>query len=44
MSNLGVSFGTLGYVLHLSNSLNSKIANVDKKLHGHLEWHRARDR
>lgn len=34
--NLTITFGIGGYLIHLSD----KISRVDKKVHGHLEWHR----
>jgi len=37
--NLTVSFGIGGYLLHLNN----KVSKVDKKMYGHIEWHRGRD-
>ncbi len=37
--NLTLAFGLGGYIIHLGN----KIASVDRKLHGHIEWHRGRD-
>ena len=38
--NLTVTFGVGGYLI----SLNNKIASVDKKIHGHFEWHRGKKR
>ncbi len=37
--NLIVSFGIGGYLIHLNN----KISSVDKKMHGHFQWHKGRD-
>ena len=37
--NLTISFGIGGYLIHLNN----KVSKVDKKIHGHIEWHRGRD-
>ena len=34
--NLTITFSIGGYLLHLNN----KIAVVDKRIHGHFEWHR----
>lgn len=34
--NLTITFGIGGYLIHLHNI----ISRVDKKLHGHIEWHR----
>ncbi len=41
--NLTITFSLGGYLLNSNRSLNSKIANIDKKIHGHIEWHRGKD-
>ncbi len=38
--NITLTFGIGGYLFHLSG----KIATVDRKLHGHIEWHRGLDK
>jgi len=37
--NLTIVFGIGGYLIHLSN----KVSNVDKRIHGHFEWHKGKD-
>ncbi|MBS3151268.1 hypothetical protein J4443_02715 [Candidatus Woesearchaeota archaeon] len=37
--NLTITFSIGGYLL----SLNTKIAKIDKKIHGHVEWHKGKD-
>jgi len=39
ISNLGASFGVVGYLINLNN----KISDVDRKIDSHLGWHRGRD-
>ena len=39
MMNLTTTLGIAGYLIHLNN----KIAGGDKKLHGHIEWHKGRE-
>ena len=36
--NLTIAFGIGGYLLHLNN----KISNVERKIHGHIEWHKGK--
>ena len=36
--NLTITFGIGGYLIHLNN----KIAGVDRKIHGHIEWHKGK--
>jgi len=42
--NITLTFGLWGYLFRVNSNLNSKIASVDKKLHGHIEWHRGVDK
>lgn len=37
--NLTITFSIGGYLL----SLNNKISKIDKKIHGHIEWHKGKD-
>jgi len=37
--NLTLTFGMGGYLFRLNN----KISAVDKKIHGHIEWHKGRE-
>ena len=37
--NLTLTFALGGYLINLS----SKISSVDKKIAGHIEWHRGKD-
>ena len=39
MINLTMTFGIAGYMINLNN----KIASVDRKIHGHIEWHKGKD-
>lgn len=41
--NLTITFSLGGYLLNSNRSLNSKVANIDKKIHGHIEWHKGKD-
>ncbi len=40
--NLTMSFGIGGYLFHINNNLNNKIAKVDSKLMGHFGWHKGK--
>lgn len=37
--NLTITFGIGSYLIHMNN----KIASVDRKIHGHIEWHKGKD-
>ncbi len=39
IANFTTTLVIIGWIINI----HGKIANVDKKLHGHLEWHKARD-
>ena len=44
--NFTLSVGITGYLFNLNNSilhLNNRISEVDKTIHGHLEWHKAKN-
>lgn len=41
--NLTITFSLGGYLLNSNRNLNSKIANIDKKIHGHIEWHKGKN-
>ncbi len=41
--NITLTFGAVGYMVGMNSKLNSKIARLDIKLHGHLEWHKGRE-
>jgi len=37
--NLTITFSISDYLM----KLNNKISNLDKKIHGHMEWHKGKD-
>ena len=37
--NLSITFSMVGYLF----ILNNKISRIDKKIHGHIEWHKGKD-
>lgn len=37
--NLTITFGIGGYLL----SLNNRVSQIDKKIHGHIEWHKGKE-
>ena len=37
--NLTITFSMVGYLF----ILNNKISRIDKKIHGHIEWHKGKD-
>lgn len=37
--NLTITFSIGGYLL----TINNKISDLDKRLHGHIEWHKGKD-
>ena len=37
--NLTITFSMVGYLF----ILNNKMSRIDKKIHGHIEWHKGRD-
>ena len=39
VANITLTFGLGGYII----SINNKTSQVDKKLHGHLEWQKAKN-
>ncbi len=41
--NITLTFGLGGYLFRMNSNLSGKIAIVDRKLHGHIEWHRGID-
>lgn len=38
--NITLTFSIVGFLFHI----NDKVANIDKKIHGHIEWHRGLDK
>ncbi|MEK6839562.1 MAG: hypothetical protein AABX72_01360, partial [Nanoarchaeota archaeon] len=41
--NITMTLGLMGYLMYMNGSLNNKIAGVDKKLHGHIAWHKGKE-
>ena len=41
--NITLTFGIGGWLINLNSQINNRISDVDKKLHGHLEWHKAKE-
>ena len=44
--NFTISLTIVGYLFYMNNNIlhiNNRISEVDKTIHGHLEWHKAKN-
>ncbi len=41
--NISLTFGLFTYIVKSQNKIHNKLNKIDKKLHGHIQWHKGKE-